>query len=153
MDVKIIHHTNAQDEQINLFEEASGFKLPAKFRVFVKEYDGAELGENYVKNFEYIKIERFLPVTTILKRRNDIEGFNTKMIPIAECPSGDYVYISAEDNGIYYWDHENEGADLIIAHNFESFLEKIIPDLKDYSSLKPDVEAVWVDPDFKPVFD
>lgn len=128
-------------------------KLSPEYVQFLATHDGAKPPSNVLDGTNYtVGVNDFLPASEIIHRANAIEGMSSKLLPVAEDDSGNFVCIGADDHRIYFWDHEIEG-DKIIAESFNEFLSRLVPFDPSSIQLKPvQVKRVWANPSFKPEF-
>lgn len=128
-------------------------ELPSAFRTFVAKHNGAEPQDNTFKTKDNESgVRRFIPISEAAILREQIEGFPTTVIPIAEDDCGNYVYLHEKTGQIHFWDHEAGGAGEVIAEDFMAFLRLVQP--FDPSTLpKPKVIRAWIKPGFNPEFD
>ena len=127
--------------------------LPPSYLKFLAAHDGATPPENVVAGTNNnVGVRSFLPASEIVATATTVDGMSSKLIPVADDESGNFVCIGSDDQKVYFWDHEVD-RDKVIAENFEEFIEKLEP--FDISSVKlrpGQVKRVWVNPDFKPEF-
>jgi hypothetical protein len=95
-------------------------------------------------------IDRFIPLSDILKERSCIENLPATAYPVAWVSGGNYVYIDEAKNGaVYFWDHEEPWNICNLAPSFSEFLELLRPFDEASVQLKPgQVKRAWVDPEF-----
>lgn len=134
--------------------EEIGSDLPAEYVKFVERYDGATPEPNslMLANNE-VGVSRFIPATEASRLANEIDGFPRNVIILAEDDCGNYFYIEPRTGSVYFWDHEIEGADELVASGAMQFAESLIPFDASTVKLAPgQVKRVWIDPSFKPEF-
>lgn len=155
MAVKIPKTVGLSDPQIEAAERALGCVLPASFRAFVRDHDGATPEDNaFDLPGDEGGVRAFIPLSDAPERRHEIDGFPKTGVPVAEDDCGNYIWLRPETGEILFWDHEDEEAGVVIANDFESFIAVLRPYNKGSVVLKPgQVTRIWVDPDFKPEFD
>jgi SMI1 / KNR4 family (SUKH-1) len=152
MNIRLDSCTPATSEDLLEAECDFGALFPADYRAFLLRYNGAIPEENVSRDDPNINVIRFLPLSISIKQRHLIEGFPINGWPIAEAPSGNYVYIRNDSLSVFFWDHEID-QDKKIAGSFGEFLDSLEPFDSDSIELKPEqIKSVWVDPDFKPKF-
>ena len=150
MSIVLKKYGAVSEEQIAQMEEQLGYSLPSEYRAFVREHDGAVPEENVFQ--DDVSIDQFIPVADLATRTHGIDGFPADAIAVAECPSGNFVYIKKGTDEVFFWDHEIE-IDKKLASSFGVFLQELRPFDINEVQLKPgQVKSVWVDPDFKPEF-
>lgn len=149
MAIKLIKKEGpARPGDIQELESAAGSPLPADYKRFLEQSDGAKPEPNEAG------VTRFLSIREVLRDRSSYEGcLEAKGLwPIADSEGGNYICLRRERGrwNVYFWDHELEEATRV-ATSFESYLA-------DLSAADPDADlglpptSVWVDPDFKPEF-
>lgn len=137
-----------------VLEKAYG-KLPASYKIFLNQHDGAKPEENILKIDEHrsADVERFIPAADITRVRDAVEGFPKNMLPFAEATGGNLIYMDAADGTIYFWDHEVDSGDVRIADSFDKFLRMLEKFDINQIKLKPgQVKRIWGDPNFRPEF-
>jgi len=153
MEIKFKSFIPITDLEISAAEREIGSPLPSDYRSFLLKFDSAILEPNtFDKNLD-VSVERFIPVSEIWSRAKKIDGFPMGAVPIAECSSGNFVYIKFDVPGVFFWDHEVEG-ELQLSDSFSEFVDSLREFDLDSIQLEPgQVRSVWVDPNFKPEFD
>lgn len=152
MTIGLHNYRAAPDTQIEKAEKRLGFPFPVEYRAFLREYDGAVPEDNVFRDDLIVSVDQFVSVVDLADRACGVEGFPACAVPIAECSSGNFVYIKKGCTGVFFWDHEVEN-DKRLANSFKEFLEGLRPFDTNSIQLKPgQVKSVWVDPDFKPKF-
>ncbi|QDU02114.1 SMI1 / KNR4 family protein [Gimesia chilikensis] len=151
MVIKIAKTRAASANDLFVLEKTLGVKLPDSFRVFLKEYDGAEPESNLFEIDETNNsgVNEFIPAQLILKERALIENLSPQAFPFAFAEGGNYVILDLNGREtVLFWDHET--AELIhLSDSFEKFLSDLQPFSLDDVQLEPgDVGEVWIDPDF-----
>jgi cell wall assembly regulator SMI1 len=153
MRIKLRKYEPAADSAISQVETEIGVTLPEDYRNFLSVYDGAIPEDNIFEDDLNIGVERFIPVSEVMKRAKRIDGFPEGGLPIAASAGGNYVYLTKSGFEVYFWDHEVED-DKKIAASFDEFLQKLKPFDASSIQLKPgQVKSVWIAPGFKPKFD
>ncbi len=74
-----------------------------------------------------------------------------KIVPIAYAEGGNYLCLSIDDGGIYFFDHELPGLDALtkIASSLREFLDEVKPFDPKQVALKPgQVKKAWINPAF-----
>ena len=153
MAVKLEKSSPATESEIAEAEKQLGEKLPADYRSFLLEFNAAIPEDNVLGEDLAVSVERFIPVAKIATRTENVDGFPSDAVPIAEASSGNFVYFKKGSPSVFFWDHEID-RDKKLASSFSEFLDALRPFDIDSVQLKPgQVKSVWVDPDFKPEFD
>ena len=153
MPIKLQKCKPAAEPEIAEAERQIGKRLPADYRSFLLEFNASIPEDNVFGEDLSVTVERFVPVARIATRTQNVDGFPSDGVPIAEASSGNFVYFKKGSPSIYFWDHEIDH-DRKLASSFMEFLNALRP--FDFASvqLKPgQVKSVWVDPNFKPEFD
>lgn len=153
MKIKPEKYRAASKAEIQKAEDELGVAFPKDYRNFLLKYDGAVPEENALGDDISVSVDRFISVAELSKRTSGVEGFPKNAWAVAECPSGDFIYIEKSSQYVFFWDHEID-KDRKIASSFGEFLKALKPHDVNSVQLKPgQVKSVWVDPDFKPQFD
>lgn len=153
MKIKLEKYQGAKEEDVSQSEKEIGVSFPSDYREFLMRYDGATLEDNAFDGDIHISVDKFVPVAELTKRASSVEGFPKHGILVAECPSGDFIYLDSRRFEVFFWDHEVDSGDKRIASSFGEFLSKLEPFDIDSINLKPgQVISGWVDPNFKPKF-
>ncbi len=153
MAIKLEKCSPATESEIAEAEQQLGEKLPVDYRTFLLEFNAAIPEDNVFGKDLNVSVERFIPVGKIATHTENVDGFPNEAVPIAEAPSGNFVYFKKGSPKVYFWDHEID-CDKELASSFSEFLNALNPFDMDSVQLKPgQVKSVWVDPDFKPEFD
>ncbi len=137
------------NSELDAVEQVLGVSFPADLRKFMEQYDGASPPNNSfaISGQGESDVRRFVSARDMASLRNEVEFFPPQAIPIAADSCGNYVYLNPPDGGIYFWDHEVEGGDLLLASNFTEFLLSVAPFDADDVELKPgQVKQSWIDP-------
>lgn len=155
MAITIPQTVGLSDEQIDGAEQALGCTLPASFRAFLRDHDGAKPGDNiFVVPGNQSGVRAFIPIGDASELRREIDGFPRRGVPVAEDGCGNYVWLKPETGEVLFWDHEIESDGVVIANDFDVFVAALQPFDTGSVRLKPgQVKHVWVHPDFKPEFD
>ena len=153
MNVQLEKYQSIPDDDISKFEADLKVSFPPDYREFVSKYDGATPEENVFENDANVSVDRFIPISQMKRRASGVEGLPPDALPIAEAPSGNFIYLRKSDFSVWFWDHEIESGDKELASSFDRFMQKLVPFDIDSIQLQPgQVKSVWVDPDFKPEF-
>lgn len=153
MTIALENCSPATESEIEDVEGRVGAQFPADYRSFLLHFNSGTPETNVYGDDLTVSVERFVSVSKIMTRTNDVDGFPSDAIPIAEAASGNFVYLKKGTSDIYYWDHEID-RDRKLASSFTEFLDTLRPINMDDVQLKPgQVKSVWIDPDFKPEFD
>lgn len=153
MKIKLEKYRAASKAEVQEAEDELGVAFPKDYRKFLLKYDGAVPEENALGDDITVSVDRFVSVADLSKRTSGVEGFPKNAWAVAECPSGDFIYIEKSRQDVFFWDHEID-KDRKIASSFGEFLKALKPYDFNAVQLKPgQVKSVWVDPDFKPQFD
>lgn len=153
MNIQLEKYRSASDEEISKVEAELQVRFPSDYREFVSKYDAATPEENVFDNDVNVSVDRFIPISEIGTRALRIDGFPQDALPIAEAPSGNFIYFQKGDFSVWFWDHEIESGDKELATSFDGFMQKLVRFNIDSIQLQPgQVKSVWVDPDFKPEF-
>jgi hypothetical protein len=152
MKIKLKKGKPASDESILALQAALGCQVSDSFRGFLHANDGAEPETNIFKITEKNEsgVNRFIPVSEILKERGRIENIPAKAYPVAWAEGGNYVFVDEGKNGaVFFWDHELPEEPTRLAASFGAFLDLLEPFDIQKIELKPgQVKKVWVDPEF-----
>ena len=135
-------------------EKAYGI-LPASYKVFLSQHDGAKPEENIFRIDERRNagVERFIPAVDIIHVRDAVDGFPKNMLPFAEAAGGNLIYLDPEDWTVHFWDHEVDSGDAKVADSFDQFLSILNKFDIDAIKLKPgQLKRIRVNPEFKPKF-
>jgi len=135
--------------------EAAYGTLPASYKDFLAQHDGAKPEENIFRVDERRNagVERFIPAAEILHIRDAVDGFPKNMLPFAEAAGGNLIYLDPANGAVHFWDHEIDSGDAKVANSFDQFLS--ILDKFDIDRIKlksSQVKKVMVNPNFKPKF-
>jgi len=137
---------------VQVFEQLVGLKLPADYRRFVSQQDGACPDDNVfdVGDDNDCGVNEFILIAEISDEKSFIENLRATRLPIARAEGGNYVCLeTAAPGGVYFWDHEEPDVEYRLADSFREFLDKLQPDSPADTDLDPaDVKKVWVDPEF-----
>lgn len=150
MSIKIGKGGEASAADIAALEEFLGSELPAEFKSFLAEHDGAEPETNIfrISDSNDSGVNRFIPARQYLSERERVGDLPPRAFPLAWAEGGNYVVIDIDAGGsAHFWDHET--AELTkLADSFDGFLDLLQPFNVDDIELKPgQVKSVWVDPD------
>ena len=75
------------------------------------------------------------------------------MLLFARAPGGNFLYINPANEAVYYWDHEDDSADLMLASSFSEFLAALERFDLNHIKLKPgQVLKAGITPGFTPEF-
>ena len=152
MKIKLKKGNPASDESILALQVALGCQVSESFRSFLRANDGAEPETNIFKVTETNEsgVNKFIPVSEILKERKRIENMAKEAYPVAWAEGGNYVLVDESKNGaVLFWDHEAPDEPTQLATSFGSFLDLLEPFDIQKIELKPSqVKRVWVDPEF-----
>ena len=110
MKIKLENGQPASEEAIEALETTLGFRLSESFRVFLREHDGAKPEDNKfsVGNYNESSVNRFIPVSKILEKRDAIDELPAKAYPIAYDSFGNYIFIDEGKNGaVFFWTTKN----------------------------------------------
>lgn len=152
MEIKLEKYTKATEAEIAKTEKKLGLSLPKDYRDFVLKYNGAIPEENVFGDNLLVSVDGFIPISDVATRAGFVDGFPSDAFPVAESPSGNFIYIRKGSFDVFFWDHEVDD-DKRLATSFSEFIDGLTPFDIDTIQLKPDqVKSVWVDPDFKPEF-
>jgi hypothetical protein len=152
MIVKLMESKPAKIEEIKETERQLGCVFPQDYHEFLLKYNGSVPESNVFRNDLIVSVDSFIPVAEIGPISMEIEGFPFDAFPIAEVPSGNFVYLRKNSFDVFFWDHEIE-KEKKLASSFTEFLEGLRVFDDNSIQLKPgQVKSVWVDPDFKPEF-
>lgn len=152
----IIPTTKGAGEQaIAEAESRLSCRLPASYRDFIGRHNGAKPSDNaFSLSGNESGVRSFIPIEEAATLRDQIEGFPSHAIPIAEDGCGNYVWLEPDAGAVFFWDHELDESGVRIADSFEDFLALLRPFDPSSVKLKPgQVIRVWIDPNFKPEFD
>lgn len=153
MNIRLTKYSGASDDAIKQAEDELRVSFPADYRSFVNQFDGATLEVNSFGGDARFSVDRFIPISEIKARSGMIEGFPKDAFPIAEAPSGNFIYMKQNDFSVWYWDHELEAGDFKLSPSFDEFLCELQRFDIESIQLRPgQVKSVWVDPDFTPEF-
>lgn len=153
MTIQMEKYEGASAEEIRKVEHDLEVSFPTDYREFLLKCDGATPEENVIENDVNVSVDRFIPVSELGKRAAGVEGLPQDALPIAEAPSGNFIYLRRSDFSVRYWDHEIESGDKELAASFDAFMQKLVPfDINSIQLQPGQVESAWVDPDFKPEF-
>lgn len=134
---------------------AVGAPLPHSYLSFVKLHDGAEPQSNVIDvgQDNEAGVRQFIPVGNAPSVLSDVDGFPQGMIPFAEDESGNFFYMAPANGQVFFWDHELDDTDQLLAADLDSFLARLRPfDAASVKLAPGQVKSVWVHPDFKPEF-
>ncbi|SRR5258706_8576816 len=152
MKIKLRNGEPASEEAILTLEAALGCPLSHSFRAFVRDHDGAEPETNIFKISDNNDsgVNKFIPVSDILKERAYIENIPRRAYPVGWAEGGNYVFVDEDRNGAaFYWDHELPDEPTQLADSFGAFLDLLEPfDIKTVQLKPGQVKSVWVDPEF-----
>src|SRR6266478_4429094 len=140
----------ASTDAIVDLEKELGLNLPKSYVLFLKDHDGAKPENNSFKldKGNNSSVDRFIPLHESIRVRNIVEGFPRNVIPIAYASCGNLVYISPQSGAVYFWNHEDNSADVKLADSFDAFLAALERFNADQIKLEPgQVKKVWVSPD------
>lgn len=153
MTIQMENYEGASADEIRKVEHDLEVSFPVDYREFLLKCDGATPEENVFKNDVNVSVDRFISVSELGERAAGVEGLPQDALPIAEAPSGNFIYLRRSDFSVWYWDHEIESGDKALAASFDAFMQNLVPFDINTIQLKPgQVESVWVDPDFEPEF-
>lgn len=153
MKIQLLKYQSTTLEAVESLECNLGCSLPSDYKIFIQEFNGSTLSDNAYDGDPSVSIDRFLKIEEIIDTQKGVDGFPENGILIAECPSGDFVYINKEDNRLFFWDHEIED-DTHLANSFGDFINRIEPfDFSQFNLEPGDVVSGWVDPNFTPKWD
>jgi hypothetical protein len=137
-------------------EAAIGGALPEGYLEFVRSHDGATPESNSIaigSNNES-GVRCFIPVAEAVSLIGEIEGFPSAAAPLAEDGCGNYFYVKIGSGSVFFWDHEVDGGDIVVAPTLAEFLSSLLPFNHSTMKLAPGhVKYAWIDPAFKPQFD
>lgn len=152
MKIKLNKGKAATNEACVALQTALGCELSNSFRSFLRNNDGAEPATNIFKIADKSEsgVNRFIPVTEILRERTCIENISKKAYPVAWAEGGNYVIVDEDKNGtVFFWDHEKPEDIVQLAVSFGAFLDLLEPfDIKKIELKPGQVKKVWVDPEF-----
>lgn len=156
MTVAISLMPEAPNGDIARLAEAVGGALPIEYLEFARSDNGATPESNSIPigTENESGVRHFVPAAEAASLVSEVEGFPLAAIPLAEDDCGNYFYIGLKTGGVFFWDHEIDGADTELASTLADFLSALMP--FDTSSVKiapGQVIHAWLDPTFKPVFD
>ncbi|NQT13416.1 MAG: SMI1/KNR4 family protein [Planctomycetes bacterium] len=132
---------NADAGSIAKLERRIGSSLPADFRSFLEENDGARPEPNVFegeKEDPGVGVNKFLSINEILRcKKQYLDRFPEELWPIADAEGGNYVCLAfGEKAGVCFWDHELE-ADVgepptrenvtLLTESFADFLQQLRP--------------------------
>ncbi|MDJ0363668.1 SMI1/KNR4 family protein [Hymenobacter sp. H14-R3] len=108
------------EPEIVAFEEEIGFELPADYRQFLLETNGAEVNKQvfFVRDLtQDVLMNVFFGLTNLASRSLTLrywlqeyeDEIEEQTLLIGSDPGGHFILytVSGEDQGIYYWDHNN----------------------------------------------
>ena len=151
MKIKLRGGKPASDESILALQAALGCQISGSFRDFVRGNDGAEPETNIFRITPQNEsgVNRFIPVSEILKERARVEDTPTKAYPVAWAEGGNYVFVDESQNGaVFFWDHETQER-TELAPSFGTFLDLLEPfDIRKIELKPGQVKKVWIDPEF-----
>ena len=152
MKIQLNRGKAATNEACQALQVALGCELSESFRNFLRSNDGAEPETNIFKIADKNEsgVNRFIPVSEILKERARIENISKKAYPVAWAEGGNYVIVDEDKNGtVFFWDHEVPEDLVKLASSFGAFLDILEPfDIKKIELKPGQVKKVWVDPEF-----
>lgn len=152
MTVSLSGGVTRSEEELAGCEDALGLRLPADYRAFLRQNDGARPADNKfaIPNATSFGVNRFIPIGEVGAERRCIENLPATRVPVAWDNSGNYVCLETGPGaGVFFWDHEEPHIDRRIADSFEEFLERLEPDSLDDVRLDPaSVEKAWINPEF-----
>lgn len=152
MSVNLSDGVERSEAELIAVESSLGLSLPADYRRFVSQQDGARPDDNIfdVGDDNDCGIDCFIPIAEIGKERTYIEGLSATRLPIAWAEGGNFVCLeTAAPGGVYFSDHEEPDVEYRLANSFDEFINKLRPDSPADTDLDPaDVKKVWIDPDF-----
>ena len=137
--------------EIDAHAQALDLRLPADYRRFIMRQDGATPGDNQydVSICDLCAVSRFIPIAEVAEQSAVVQNLPATAIPIAWAAGGNFVYLdTGEPGGVYFRDHEEPQVEYRLSATFEKFLERLEPYTPDDDELEPDVESVWINPDF-----
>ena len=129
--------------------------LPESYLAFVQKHDGAEPESNIIDlgSDDSSGVRRFISVAEASSASYPVDGFPRSCIPLAEDDCGNYFYLSLSSGQVFFWDHEIEGGDQLLANDLPGFLNLLRPFDDSSVKLTPgQVLRVWTRPGFKPEF-
>lgn len=129
--------------------------LPESYLAFVQKHDGAEPESNIVDlgSDDAAGVRQFISVVEASSIFDAVEGVPRGVIPLAEDDCGNYFYLSPSSGQVFFWDHEIEGGDQLLANDLAGFLKLLRPFDDSSVKLAPgQVLRVWTRPGFKPEF-
>jgi hypothetical protein len=147
-----IPETRAPSEQdIQRLVAKIGAPLPAAYLRFVQRHDGAvpESNSFAVGSDNASGVAQFVPVADAIGMTDRVDGFPAGTIALAEDDCGNFVYVDPRTGEIFFWDHEIEGQDTVLAASLDAFLDFLTP--YGASEIPPEPKQVisaWIDPDF-----
>ena len=144
-----------REEDLARLAGVIGARLPDSYLGFVGQHDGAEPQSNIIDvgRDNEAGIRQFIAVSEAPSVLSDVEGFPQGMIPLAEDESGNFFYMAPANGHVFFWDHELEGSDALLATDLDTFLARLRPfDPADVKLAPGQVKSVWIHPDFKPEF-
>ncbi|CAN7648139.1 SMI1/KNR4 family protein [Phenylobacterium sp. LjRoot225] len=138
------------DLEIELAEKQLGCQLPTAWREFARQHDGAVPQDNLFQTTDNESgVRCFVPLLQAASLRQEIDGFPSQGVPMAEDGSGNYVWGDPATGAIFFWDHENDEPTVAIAPDLGSFLSSLQPFDPASVQLAPgQVKSAWIDPDF-----
>ena len=133
------------ESQLVELERYIGSPLPASYRDFLSRHNGGRVSPDcfdFVRggNVTHGGVDWFLAITTggHNNLRDDIDTYSDRVprgyIPIAYDSGGNLVVLSLRDDGVYFWDHDEEVEEgeiagmqnmYWIAGSFDRFLDAI----------------------------
>lgn len=123
-----------------------GRPLPESYLEFVKRHNGAEPDPNSLDGEGSVSVRRFIPVEEAATVFASVEGFPSRVIPLAEDDCGNFTYVEPATGEVYFWDHEIED-DEKIAVDVPDFIFRLLT--FDAGAVEPgQVISAWIDPDF-----
>jgi hypothetical protein len=123
-----------------------GRPLPDAYLEFISKHNGAEPEANSLDGEGNISVRRFIPVEEVSNVLAAVEGFPSRVIPLAEDDCGNFTYVQPATGEVYFWDHEVVG-DEKIAANVPDFIFRLLT--FDAGAVEPgQVVSTWIDPDF-----
>lgn len=153
MRVKLSNYEPVDHETVEKVSEELGAPISEEYKRFLMKYDGAVPEDNECETDEDASVERFIPIRLVPSTARMVAGLPSGAWPIAECGGGDYVFMRAHDEAVYYWFHEVDDGGRKISTSFDAFLSSLRPwDARSVKLQSDQVVSGWVNPDFKPQF-
>src|SRR5579872_1179611 len=109
MKIRLENGKPASQEEILALEASLGSRLSGSFKHFLESQDGAKPQLNiFLVDQQYQgRVNRFIPISEIEKKRRYIENIPEKAYPVAVAEGGNFVFIDEGRKGaVFFWDHE-----------------------------------------------